>query len=96
MLGYQFRRKRPMLNYIVDFVCLELMLIKEVDGTTVPYFLLKINLETQAPETWLLLTPVTIDCEDISFWYFKSYFDMRIISSKYGILLNTYWSIGHD
>lgn len=32
MLGYQFRRERPILNYIVDFVCLELMLVIEVDG----------------------------------------------------------------
>ena len=34
MLGYQFRRERPILNYIADFVCLELMLIIEVDGIT--------------------------------------------------------------
>ena len=32
MLGYQFRRERPILNYIVDFVCLDLMLVIEVDG----------------------------------------------------------------
>ena len=34
MLGYQFRRERPILNYIVDFVCLDLLLIIEVDGIT--------------------------------------------------------------
>jgi len=34
MMGYQFRRERPILNYIVDFVCLEIMLIIEVDGWT--------------------------------------------------------------
>ena len=34
LLGYQFRRERPILNYIADFVCLELMLIIEVDGIT--------------------------------------------------------------
>jgi very-short-patch-repair endonuclease len=34
MMGYQFRRERPILNYIVDFVSLELMLIIEVDGIT--------------------------------------------------------------
>ena len=34
MLGYQFRRERPILNFIVDFVCLELLLIIEVDGWT--------------------------------------------------------------
>ena len=34
MLGFQFRRERPILNFIADFVCLELMLIIEVDGIT--------------------------------------------------------------
>jgi len=32
LCGYQFRRQRSVLNYIADFVCLELMLIIEVDG----------------------------------------------------------------
>ena len=32
--GYQFRRQRPVLNYIADFMCMELMLIIEVDGLT--------------------------------------------------------------
>jgi very-short-patch-repair endonuclease len=32
--GYQFRRQRPILKYIVDFICLELMLVIEVDGLT--------------------------------------------------------------
>jgi len=32
MLGHQFRRQRPVSNYIVDFVCLPLKLIIEVDG----------------------------------------------------------------
>ena len=32
--GYQFKRQRPVLNYIADFVSLELMLIIEVDGMT--------------------------------------------------------------
>ncbi len=34
MRGYQFRRQRSMLNYIADFMCIELMLIIEVDGIT--------------------------------------------------------------
>ena len=34
MKGYKFRRERPVLNYIADFVCLELMLIIEIDGIT--------------------------------------------------------------
>ena len=32
MHAYQFTRQRPVLNYIVDFMCKELMLIIEVDG----------------------------------------------------------------
>lgn len=32
MKGYQFLRQRPVLNYIADFMCLELQLIIEVDG----------------------------------------------------------------
>lgn len=32
--GYTFRRQRPVLNYIADFMCMELMLVIEVDGIT--------------------------------------------------------------
>jgi very-short-patch-repair endonuclease len=32
--GYQFRRERPVLNYIADFMCKELKLVIEVDGFT--------------------------------------------------------------
>jgi very-short-patch-repair endonuclease len=34
MMGYQFRRERPVLNYIADFMCKDLKLIIEVDGIT--------------------------------------------------------------
>ena len=30
--GYQFRRQRPVLSYIADFMCTDLMLVIEVDG----------------------------------------------------------------
>jgi len=33
-MGFQFTRQRPVLNYIADFMCTELMLIIEVDGAT--------------------------------------------------------------
>ncbi len=33
MKGCQFRRQRPVLSYIADFMCKELMLIIEVDGS---------------------------------------------------------------
>ncbi|MEM6831921.1 MAG: DUF559 domain-containing protein [Bacteroidota bacterium] len=36
-LGYPFRRQRPIGKYIVDFVCLPLKLIIEVDGITHSY-----------------------------------------------------------
>jgi len=35
--GQQFRRQRPIGQYIVDFVCLPLKLIIEVDGITHTY-----------------------------------------------------------
>ena len=34
LTGYKFRRQRPILNYIADFMCIELKLIIEVDGYT--------------------------------------------------------------
>jgi very-short-patch-repair endonuclease len=30
---YRFLRQRPVLNYIVDFMCKELMLVIEIDGS---------------------------------------------------------------
>jgi very-short-patch-repair endonuclease len=32
--GYSFNRQRPVLNYIADFMCKELKLIIEVDGSS--------------------------------------------------------------
>jgi very-short-patch-repair endonuclease len=32
--GYGFRRQRPILNFIADFMCKELQLVIEVDGIT--------------------------------------------------------------
>ncbi|MEK7400573.1 MAG: DUF559 domain-containing protein [Candidatus Poribacteria bacterium] len=37
MLGYDFHRQKPILNYIVDFFCNELMLVIEIDGITHDY-----------------------------------------------------------
>ena len=34
MKGQAFRRQRPVLNYVADFICKELSLIVEVDGIT--------------------------------------------------------------
>ena len=32
-LGVKFRRQHPFLNYVLDFVCLELKLVVELDGS---------------------------------------------------------------
>jgi very-short-patch-repair endonuclease len=32
MKGYSFKRQRPVLNFIADFICIELKLIIEADG----------------------------------------------------------------
>ncbi len=32
MLGYDFHRQKPLLNYSVDFYCVELDLVIEIDG----------------------------------------------------------------
>lgn len=34
MMGYDFHRQKPLLNYIADFFCHELALVIEVDGYT--------------------------------------------------------------
>jgi len=34
MLGFDFHRQRPVGNYIVDFICSELYLVIELDGST--------------------------------------------------------------
>jgi very-short-patch-repair endonuclease len=34
IMGYNFQRQRPILNYIADFMCKELLLIIETDGAT--------------------------------------------------------------
>ena len=35
--GYKFRRQRPVLNYVADFMCTDLLLIVEVDGISHNY-----------------------------------------------------------
>ena len=37
VMGFTFRRQRPVLDYIADFMCKDLMLIIEVDGVTHSY-----------------------------------------------------------
>ncbi len=37
VLGYQFRRQRPILSFIIDFYCKELALAIEIDGSSHDY-----------------------------------------------------------
>ena len=37
MKGYDFHRQKPLLNFIVDFFCHELMLVIEIDGDSHDY-----------------------------------------------------------
>ena len=53
MKGYQFRRQIPVLNYIADFMCKELMLIIEVDGITHQHHLTAIGRVTVEIENWI-------------------------------------------
>jgi len=41
--GYQFRRQRPVINFIADFMCKELMLVIEVESLS-PHSCLSTNL----------------------------------------------------
>lgn len=34
MMGFDFHRQKPILNYIVDFFCYDLMLAIEIDGSS--------------------------------------------------------------
>jgi very-short-patch-repair endonuclease len=43
MNGYQFLRQRPVLDYIADFMCKELLLIIEVDGISHQFDDVEIN-----------------------------------------------------
>jgi len=80
MMGFKFRRERPILNYIVDFVCLELLLIIEVDGfshdnpeqnimdQTRDEELLKIGFTTLRFSSWEVLNRVADVSITISDW----------------------------
>ena len=80
MGGYPFRRQRPILKYIADFVCFELMLIIETDGIT-HYAedsqakdnrrdkeLREVGFTTLRFSDWEVLNRLTDDSEIISAW----------------------------
>ena len=79
MKGFTFRRQRPILNYIADFMCKELFLIIEVDGITHSY-------ETVAKEDVKRLT----DLEEAGFTVIR-FTDEEVlnsISSVYAVIEN--------
>lgn len=43
--NWQFRRQRPVLNYIADFMCKELLFIIELDGITHQWKETKLKIE---------------------------------------------------
>lgn len=62
MKGYQFRRQRPVINYIADFMCKDLMLIIEVDGLSHQFeeVIRKDKIRQEALEASLFLDSVTM------------------------------------
>jgi very-short-patch-repair endonuclease len=46
--GYTFRRQRPVLDFIVDFICIPLRLVIEVDGYS--HFLNEVILKDKTKE----------------------------------------------
>ena len=80
MKGYQFRRQRPVMSYIADFMCKELMLIIEVDGITHHYYDTQANdkvrqMELEAAgfkvlrfDDDIVLTSIELVVEEIEEW----------------------------
>ena len=71
--GYQFRRQRPVLNYIADFMCMELMLVLEADGLT-----------HQWEETTVKDKKKTADLEDAGFTVLR-FTDEEILKNIHAI-----------
>ncbi|RKE04095.1 endonuclease domain-containing protein [Marinifilum flexuosum] len=47
ILGFQFHRQVPILDYIVDFYCHELQLVIEIDGSTHDFIEVGLNDESR-------------------------------------------------
>lgn len=90
MLGYQFRRERPILNYIVDFVCFEIMLVVEVDGLSHEIeenisrdiqrdkVLAEIGFTTLRYSSWEILNRIPNVAESIAAWIESSQADRQL------------------
>jgi len=80
MMGYQFRRQRPILEYIVDFMCMKLLLIIEVDGISHEdagakerdqmrdQILEEVGFSVLRFHSWQVLTKIEDVSEEISTW----------------------------
>ncbi|MCT4603082.1 MAG: endonuclease domain-containing protein, partial [Marinifilum sp.] len=66
ILGFQFHRQVPMLDYIVDFYCHELQLAIEIDGSTHDFIEIGINDEKRQTR---------LESENVSFLRFD---DLRV------------------
>ncbi len=71
--GYKFQRQRPVLKYIADFMCFDLMLVIEVDGITH-------ELESVAIKD----DQKTIDLEAVGFTVIR-YSDWEVLERKWDI-----------
>ncbi|HHT9146303.1 MAG TPA: endonuclease domain-containing protein [Candidatus Wunengus sp. YC61] len=74
MKGYQFRRQRPVLRYIADFLCKELKLVIEVDGIT-----------HQDEETWVKDKRKTSDLEGAGFKVIR-FTDEEVLKNMNGVI----------
>ena len=81
MKGYQFRRQRPVLRYIADFLCKELKLVIEVDGIT-----------HQDDETWEKDKRKTIDLEGAGFKVVR-FTDEDVLKNMSGVIKKIEWVV---
>ena len=81
MQGYQFRRQRPVLQYIADFLCKELKLVIEVDGIT-----------HQDDETWEKDKRKTIDLEGAGFKVVR-FTDEDVLKNMSGVIKKIEWVV---
>ena len=85
MKGFQFRRQRPISNYVVDFMCKELMLVIEVDGIT-----------HSNPDVWINDEKRQIRIENLGFQFLR-FTDSEVLNNINGVFLAIeYWIEDHQ
>ena len=83
MRGCQFRRQRPVLNYIADFMCKELKLVIELDGLTHQ------NEEAQAKDSIR-----TLDLKNVGFTVIR-FTDEEVLTDLPSVISNIEKVIDH-